>query len=73
MTHENTMFWLRGFLEGKDTLNAEEMKRIKEIMEVPSYPSDEQIEKMVKGLFPDLNGIELRRALLEYKDKIYGR
>lgn len=52
MTHENTIFWLRGFLEGKETLNAEGMKRIKEIIGVPSYPSDAQIEKMVNGLFP---------------------
>ena len=69
MSHENIIFWLKGFLEGKDTLNTEELLRIKEIIGVPTYPSKGQIEKMLNTLFPDLKGTELRKAMLEYKER----
>lgn len=54
MNTENIVFWLRGFLEGKETLTIEEIKRIKAMIDCPDKPTMEQVDKMYKKLFPDL-------------------
>lgn len=70
MNTENIVFWLRGFLEGKETLTIDEIKRMKEVIGVPTNnPSYEQVDKMITELFPHINGMEKTKMILDYCSK----
>lgn len=66
MSPKNIVYWLQGYLEGKDSLTIEQIMRIKNVLRVPHKPSREQAEKMVTALFPDLKGSDFTKAVDEY-------
>ena len=74
MSNKNIVFWLRGFLEGKESLSINELNKIKEIIGVSidedaPIPTDEELAKMIRSLFPDLKGNSLDRTLVRCKEK----
>ena len=68
MTTENFVYWLQGFIEDRKSLTEEEVNRISQrlgmVIDMPApVPTRAQIENMVKKLFPDLAGDDLRRQI----------
>ncbi len=73
MDSTNCVYWLSGYFEDRDSLTASEVQRVKDMLSSvvtipPVKPTSEQIEKMVRALFPDLSGIELEKTIEYYRN-----
>lgn len=69
----NLVYWLSGFLEDKKSLTETETQRVKDVMTLvisvpPIKPSEAEVEKMVKYLFPDKTGADLEEAIKHYRN-----
>jgi hypothetical protein len=69
----NLVYWLNGYLEDRDSLTQKEVQRVKDMMASvitvpPIKPSEEEIERMVKSLFPDKTGADLEEAIKHYRN-----
>lgn len=71
MDSNELVYWLHGYLEDRESLTNAEVQRIRlmlgNIVAVPpEQPSDEQVEKMVNTLFPDVKGDP--KKIFEFKN-----
>jgi hypothetical protein len=76
MTTENCLHWLDGYLEDRNTLNKNELERVKDMIsnsiaiKAPRVkPTEHEVAKMVKELFPDLSDIEIQKLIVFFLDK----
>lgn len=76
MTTENCLYWLDGYLEDRDSLTKKEVERVKDmisesiVVKTPRVkPSEDDVKKMVKELFPDLAENEIKKIIHFFEDK----